>query len=180
MTTVLFCTITAGGLLANAAPFIAAVAQAGASASRIFTTIERPSPIDPLSSQGEMLDKVEGNIEFHRVRMAYPSRPNQTILDDFNLVVPAGKTAAVVGPSGSGKTTLFALLERLYLPLDGDITLDGSSVSDLNLRWFRSQIGFVSQDNFLFNTSIYDNIAYGLGVNYDKVRRCIIQKLLRI
>lgn len=156
-------------MLGHSAPFIAAVAQAGAAATRIFTVIERPSPIDPMADKGKTLDNVRGAISFHGVKFRYPSRQNQTVLDEFNLEIPAGKTVAIVGPSGSGKTTILSLLERFYLPLRGRITLDGTSIADLNLRWLRSQISIVPQDIFLFNTSIYQNIAYGLGPKYKQV-----------
>lgn len=164
--TVMFSMAIAGTLLGQAIPHVAAIVQAGAASSRIFATIERQSPIDATTDLGHIPDVLEGTIEFLGVKMVYPSRQDQIILDNFNLTIPAAKTIAVVGPSGSGKTTLVSLLQRLYLPLRGDITLDGNSIADLNLRWLRSQIGIVAQDNFLFDTSIYENIAYGLGPEY--------------
>ncbi|KAL2167884.1 hypothetical protein VTG60DRAFT_671 [Thermothelomyces hinnuleus] len=153
----------------QAAPHLAAIVQAGAAASRILSTIERHSPIDTSDDAGEKPEAVSGAIEFRDIKMVYPSRPDQVILDNFHLSIPAGKTVAVVGPSGSGKTTLVSLLERLYPPLRGEITLDGVPIRHLNLRWLRSRMGLVAQDNFLFHTSIYDNIAYGLGPEYSKV-----------
>ncbi|KAH8879222.1 ATP-binding cassette transporter [Thozetella sp. PMI_491] len=167
--TVLFTSGLAGVLLGHSAPFIAAVAQAGAAASRILATIERQSPIDSMGEEGETLATVSGAIEFEDVRLAYPSRPSQLVLESFNLSITAGKTVAVVGPSGSGKTTLLSLLERFYSPLQGDITLDGRSIKDFNLKWLRSQIGLVAQDNFLFDTTVFENIAFGLGQDYGKL-----------
>lgn len=160
-----------GILLGHAVPFVAALAQAGAAASRLFAIIDRVSPIDPMSDSGDKLDHVEGTIEFRDVKFKYPSRPDQTILENFNLSIPSGKTVAIVGPSGSGKTTLFSLVERFYPTLQGEIRLDGHPIETLNTRWFRSQIGLVSQDNFLFDTTVLENIAYGLGVEYEKVQR---------
>lgn len=171
--TVMFSMAIAGTLLGQAIPHVAAIVQAGAAASRIFATIERQSPIDSTAGSGHIPEDVNGTIQFRGVKMIYPSRQDQTILDDFNLTIPAAKTIAIVGPSGSGKTTLVSLLERLYLPLRGEITLDGISIADLNLRWLRSQIGIVAQDNFLFDTSIYENIAYGLGPRYNTVRNLL-------
>ncbi|KAK3389908.1 P-loop containing nucleoside triphosphate hydrolase protein [Podospora didyma] len=156
--TALFSRMIAGIHLVNAAPFFSAIGQASIAVARVFATIDRQSPIDPFSPHGTTLEK-----------MVYSSRPNQIILNQFSLTIPAGKTVAVVGPSGSGKTTLFALLERLYPALQGDITLDGHPIDDLNIRWLRSQIGLVAQDNFLFNTPMYNDIAYGLGVQYGKL-----------
>ena len=167
--TVLFTSAIAGVLLGNAAPFLAAIFQAGAAATRIFATIERISPLDSMAEAGAHLDHVYGDIEFNNVKLAYPSRQNQLILDDFSLHIPAGKTVAVVGPSGSGKSTLLSLLSRFYSPLHGTIALDGHPITELNLRWLRSQIGYVTQDNFLFDASVQDNIAYGLGADYSQV-----------
>jgi ATP-binding cassette subfamily B (MDR/TAP) protein 1 len=171
--TVLFTSGIAGVSIGHSAPFIAAVAQAGAAASRIFAVIERKSPIDPASDTGVKLDSVSGAIEFKEITMRYPSRPSQLVFDKFNLSIEPGKTLAIVGPSGSGKTTVFSLLERLYSPIQGQITLDDHSINDLNLGWLRSQMGLVYQDNFLFNTSIFQNIAYGLGPQYTKVEPCL-------
>ena len=156
-------------MIGHSAPFVAAVTEAGAAASRIFATIERHSPIDPLSEDGKTMDDVAGEIVFNDVKFVYPSRTDINILDGFHLTIKAGTTVAIVGPSGSGKSTIFSLIERLYPLLRGSITLDGCLIDELNTRWLRSQIGAVSQDNFLFNTSIYDNIAYGLGSKLDKV-----------
>lgn len=122
-----------------------------------------------MSDDGITIDSVEGAIEFKQVKFKYPSRPDQTILDGFNLSIPAGKTVAIVGPSGSGKTTLFSLIERFYTILAGEIQLDGHPIETLNIRWFRSQIGLVAQDNFLFNTTVFQNIAYGLTARFEKV-----------
>ncbi len=124
-------------LLGNAAPFIAAVVQAGAAASRIFATIERQSPIDSMADSGATIDNLSGSVSFTGVKMVYPSRQNQVILEDFDLSVPAGRTVAVVGPSGSGKTTLLSLLERFYVPLQGTIMLDSQPLDKLSINWLR-------------------------------------------
>ncbi|OJJ46971.1 hypothetical protein ASPZODRAFT_95516 [Penicilliopsis zonata CBS 506.65] len=182
--TVLFASFLAGTMLGHAAPFIAAITQAGGAANRIFATIERVSPIDPFSRNGTRLDTVRGDIEFRKVRFVYPARMNHVILDDFSLRVKAGKTTAIVGPSGSGKTTLFSLIERLYDPVHGQVFLDGASIQDLDVHWLRSQIGLVSQDNFLFNTTVYDNIIRGLGTTVleldDKKAMALVEEAAKI
>lgn len=156
-------------MLGHSAPFVAAVVQAAAAANRIFATIERHSPIDPLSQDGKTLASIAGEIEFKDVKFVYPSRPDRTILEGFHLTIPARKTVAIVGSSGSGKSTIFSLIDRLYPSLRGSITLDGCPIDQLNIQWLRSHIGAVSQDNFLFDTSIYHNIAYGFGSKLSKV-----------
>ena len=72
-----------------------------------------------------------------------------------------GQTLALVGPSGCGKSTVVSLIERFYDPLSGSLTLDGSDLRDLNIRWLRSQVGIVSQEPVLFDTTIAENIRYG-------------------
>jgi ATP-binding cassette subfamily B (MDR/TAP) protein 1 len=122
-----------------------------------------------LSGEGKAIDNISGEIEFKNVKFVYPSRPDRTILDGFYLTIPARKTVAIVGSSGSGKSTIFSLIDRLYPSLQGSITLDGCPIDQLNIQWLRSHIGAVSQDNFLFDTSVYQNIAYGFGSKLSKV-----------
>ena len=102
---------------------------------------------------------LRGAITFDRVSFGYDaSRP---VLQDVSLTVAPGETVAFVGPSGAGKTTLLALLPRFYDPDSGTIRIDGQPLAAMTLESLRSQIGIVSQDVFLFGTSLRDNIAYG-------------------
>ncbi|KAJ0080013.1 hypothetical protein Patl1_23494 [Pistacia atlantica] len=86
---------------------------------------------------------------------------NIKILKDLTLTIHSGKTVALVGESGSGKSTVISLLQRFYDPDSGHITLDGIEIQKLQLKWFRQQIGLVSQEPVLFNDTIRANIAYG-------------------
>lgn len=160
--TIMYAMAVAGGMLSQALPAIVNITQANAAASRVFSVIERKSPIDPSACTGVMHSGVRGEISFEGVHFTYPSRPEGEVLKDVNFVVPAGHTVAFVGPSGSGKSTVFALLERLYHPHSGRIMLDGEPIDAMNVSWLRSQIGYVGQDVTLFRASILDNIAYGL------------------
>lgn len=91
-------------------------------------------------------------------------------MDNVSLVVPPGKTTALVGASGSGKSTVVGLVERFYDPVGGQILLDGINVQDLNLRWLRQNISLVSQEPTLFATSIAGNIWHGLiGTEHEKL-----------
>ena len=107
------------------------------------------------------LDKVKGEIAFHDVSFAYDEGEN--VLSSITFTVKAGKTLALVGSSGGGKTTVCHLIPRFYELADGQgsITLDGVDVRDITLTSLRSHIGIVSQDVFLFNATVYENIAYG-------------------
>ena len=91
----------------------------------------------------------------------YPTRLEVPVLQGLNVSVKPGQTLALVGPSGCGKSTVVSLIERFYDPLSGSLTLDGTDLKDLNIRWLRSQVGIVSQEPVLFDTTIAENIRYG-------------------
>ena len=95
------------------------------------------------------------------IKFIYPARPGVTVLQSFDTSVSPGKTLALVGPSGSGKSTVISLIERFYDPTAGCVLFDGTDIRDLNISWYRHQIGLVSQEPILFNISIADNIRYG-------------------
>ncbi|KAI4208037.1 MAG: hypothetical protein LQ346_000201 [Caloplaca aetnensis] len=148
--------------LGNVAPNAQAFTTSVAAAGKIFNTIDRVSPLDPTTEVGVKLDRVEGTVELRNIKHIYPSRAEVVVMKDVNLVVPAGKTTALVGASGSGKSTIIGLVERFYDPVGGEVYLDGHNVSTLNLRWLRHQISLVSQEPTLFGTTISGNIAHGL------------------
>ena len=114
--TVLLAVMIGAFSLGHVAPNIQAFTTAVAAAAKIYNTIDRVSPLDPSKDDGEKLDKVEGTIEFRNIKHVYPSRPEVVVLENFNLVVPAGKVTALVGASGSGKSTVVGLVERYVLP----------------------------------------------------------------
>ncbi len=109
----------------------------------------------PLKKPG----RVDGSIRFDGVSFAYD--PDEPILKDISFEVKPGETVALVGHSGAGKTTLVSLLLKLYVPQAGAIYLDGVDLKDIEHAWLRQQIGIVSQDIFLFNDTIENNIKYG-------------------
>jgi ATP-binding cassette subfamily B protein len=100
----------------------------------------------------------EGSIRFDTLSFDYPGRKN--IIQSVSFTVPAKKTVAIVGQSGSGKSTLTRLLLRFYDPTEGAITIDDQDIQKVTQASLRSVIGVVPQDIVLFNTSIYDNIAF--------------------
>ncbi|KAL9112835.1 MAG: hypothetical protein Q9227_002912 [Pyrenula ochraceoflavens] len=148
--------------LGNVAPNSQAFTQALSAASKIFSTIDRVSPLDPDSKTGDKLDHVEGKVELRHIKHIYPSRAEVVVMQDVNLVVHAGKTTALVGASGSGKSTIVGLVERFYDPVGGQVFLDDHDISTLNLRWLRQNISLVSQEPTLFATTIEGNIGFGL------------------
>jgi ATP-binding cassette subfamily B (MDR/TAP) protein 1 len=147
--------------LGQAGPNMSAFAAGRGAAVGVFKVLDRVSAIDSLSEDGLRPETVTGRIEFKNVRFAYPSRPSEIVLNNFDLVIEPGSTVALVGESGCGKSTIMALLERFYDPLEGSITLDGIDLRQLNIQWLRSQFALVSQQPVLFPTSVYINIASG-------------------
>ncbi|KAK7178669.1 multidrug resistance protein 3 [Paraphaeosphaeria sporulosa] len=105
----------------------------------------------------------EGRLQLQDLSFSYPSRPDQTVLSNVNLVFEPGTSTAIVGPSGAGKSTLISLLERWLVPTSGAILLDDHEISTVSVKWLRNQIALVQQEPQLFNASIFDNIAYGLS-----------------
>ncbi|KAL2797225.1 P-loop containing nucleoside triphosphate hydrolase protein [Aspergillus keveii] len=107
----------------------------------------------------------EEDIVFENVTFAYPSRPTVPVLSNFSARFQKGKTTALVGPSGSGKSTAMALIEAWYkLPNQSGegIYIGGQNLDQIDLKWWRSQVGLVQQEPFLFNDTIYNNICLGL------------------
>ena len=132
--------------------------RAMASTRRIFGVLE--APVEVIDSGDQLLARpVAGEIEFKAVQFRFTG--SNAGLSDFSLVVPAGKTTALVGVTGSGKSTVAKLLLRFYESNSGTITLDGININALSLLELRSQIGFVGQDVFMFDGTIGDNIRYG-------------------
>ena len=106
-----------------------------------------------------LLENVKGDVSFENVSFSYPD--GKRVLDGLSFDIEAGKTLALVGPSGGGKTTICHLIPRFYEVCGGRITIDGHDTRDVTLESLRKNIGIVSQDVFLFDSTIYDNIAYG-------------------
>lgn len=127
-----------------------------AAGDSLFAVLDAPD--EPNS--GTLAADPKGDIEFSGVRFRYAD-DKPWALDGVDLVIPAGKTTALVGRSGSGKTTLVRLLPRFYSPLEGDIRLAGRPLSAVALDSLRAQVAVVSQNVLLFDDTIANNIAYG-------------------
>jgi ATP-binding cassette subfamily B protein len=104
---------------------------------------------------------LEGRVEFRNVGFHYGGSDSPPILEGLTFTAEPGETLAIVGRSGSGKTTLIKLLAGLYEPTEGSILFDGHDMRTLDYRTLRRQIGFVLQENYLFNDSLSANIAFG-------------------
>lgn len=125
--------------------------------TRIFEYFDMP--IEIKNHENPIIPKkVDGNIEFKNVEFSYNSE--RKILKDINFELKSGQSIALVGPSGSGKSTIANLIPRLYDVCNGSITFDGEDVRNLDLNWLREQIGIVSQETYLFNGTIRQNLLY--------------------
>ncbi len=125
---------------------------------RIFEMFDEPREIADKPGAID-LPPVEGRIEFDHVQFAYVE--NRQVLHDVSFEVLPGQLVALVGPSGAGKTTITHLIPRLYDVTGGAVRIDGHDVRDVRLYSMGEQIGMVTQETYLFHTTLRENIAYG-------------------
>jgi len=139
-----------------------------ASADRIFKVIDTKPAIqnnpDPV-----VLEGFANKIEFRNVNFAYNTQP---VLEDINLIIPKGKTIALVGASGGGKSTLADLIPRFYDITGGSLSIDDVEVNKTEIESLRKLMGIVTQESILFNDSVFNNIAFGIeSPDPDKVEK---------
>jgi ATP-binding cassette subfamily B protein len=132
--------------------------RAMASTTRIMSLLNTTSKIQSGATRLPP-SELTGKIAFNSVQFAYKDR--EVVLADFSVTIAPGETVAFVGSTGSGKTTIVKLLLRFYDPLKGTIAIDGSNINELNLQDLRAGISLVSQDTFLIDGTVRENIAYG-------------------
>ena len=121
----------------------------------ILNTAIEPVLIDSI---GKRANRLSGKIELQNVKFRYRI-DTPLVLNGINLKIEPGQKIGIVGRSGSGKSTLTNVVQFMYQPEEGDILFDGLTVREINIGWLRSQIGVVMQENYLFDSSIRDNIA---------------------
>ena len=136
---------------------LSATQRAAAAAQRVFGVMDReatvPEPVHPVHP-----GRLRGCIEFHDVAFRYGTRP---VVERLNLTIEPGEMIGLVGPSGSGKTTLVNLACRFYDVAEGAVLVDGTDVRSFSIEEYRTHIGLVLQEPFLFYGTIAENIAYG-------------------
>uniref|UniRef100_A0A8D1Y4N8 Multidrug resistance protein 1 n=1 Tax=Sus scrofa TaxID=9823 RepID=A0A8D1Y4N8_PIG len=160
--------------IGQASPSIEAFANARGAAYEIFKIIDSKPSIDSYSKNGHKPDNIKGNLEFRNVHFSYPSRNEVKILKGLNLKVESGQTVALVGNSGCGKSTTVQLMQRLYDPTEGVVSIDGQDIRTINVRYLREIIGVVSQEPVLFATTIAENIRYGReNVTMEEIEKAV-------
>ena len=125
--------------------------------TRIFDYFDIPVEIQN-APDAVTPEHAEGNVVFDHVSFGY--EPGRTVLKDISFTLNAGRSIAIVGPTGSGKSTIINLIPRLYDVGEGRVTFDGTDVRKLDLEFLRAQVGVVSQETYLFNGTIRDNLLY--------------------
>ena len=134
------------------------IQNALAGADRVFSILDNPALCIEKGGERKLEDSFK-ELRFDHVGFAYET--GATALDSINFSIKSGERIALVGPSGAGKTTLVNLIPRFYDPREGKLLLNGHALAEYDLGSLRRQIAIVSQDNFLFNMTVFDNIAYG-------------------
>jgi len=136
-------------------------------ARKLLEIVDSPSS-EPVDDDKPALKLTDARVEFRDVSFAY--RPDEPVLNRMSFVAEPGKMTALVGPSGGGKSTVLALLLRLYEVNDGDILIDGQTISGVSRQSLRQQTAFVGQDVYLFRATIRENIAFGkTGASEDEI-----------
>ncbi len=131
-----------------------------AAAERVFEVMDTPSEITDERAMGE-IPPVRGEVEFENVSFAYSDAPDIHVLENVSFHISPGETIALVGPTGAGKTTIVNLVSRFYNATSGRVLIDGHDVQEVTLESLRSQLGIMTQDNFLFTGTVMENIRYG-------------------
>ena len=138
-----------------------------AAAERVFEVLDAEETVTDIQ-HAKSIDKLTDLISYNNVSFSY----NQTekVIDSISFDVKLGEVVALVGPSGGGKSTLLDLLPRFYDPQGGSISIDGTDIKELTVSSLRSLMGIVTQETYLFNDTIFNNIAYGMeNATYENV-----------
>jgi ATP-binding cassette subfamily B protein len=157
--------VLCGGLLAGAFGALSEVLgdllRAAGASERLAELLEAESEIRAPTSPVALPEPPRGELAFEHVTFHYPTRPDTSALNAFDLTVRPRERLAVVGPSGAGKTTIFQLAERFYDPQSGRVLLDGVDLKDADPADIRGRIAMVPQETIIFAASARDNLRYG-------------------
>jgi len=144
------------------------IQQADASMKRLLKIFNEPYEISNSEITDNNIDSIDGEIEFRNVSFRYLEN-SDNVLDSLNFKILNGQRIAFIGNTGVGKTTLVNLITRLYDATEGEVLIDGKNIKSIPLNILRKNIGYVPQENFLFSTSLENNIYYGLDYYDEKI-----------
>lgn len=148
------------GPINELANITAELQSALAAAERVFKVIDEPVETEDVPDAIDLSTRdVSGHVVMERIKFGYS--PEKIIIEDLNLIAKSGALVAIVGPTGAGKTTLINLLMRFYEPQSGQITIDGIDIRKITRKSLRKSFAMVLQDTWLFQGTIFENIAYG-------------------
>jgi ATP-binding cassette subfamily B (MDR/TAP) protein 1 len=143
--------------------------KAKVAAHDMFQLLDRKSQIDGLCPTGGKPDSEGfevGHFVFENVCFHYPFRPDVQVLNKMSFTIAAGSSVGVVGPSGGGKSTVMAMIQRFYDPQEGEVYIGGKNnrvpLRNVDIRWWRRQVGFVGQEPILFQGTVLENVMYGI------------------
>ncbi len=146
------------GPISELANIMAELQSALSASERVFALLD--TPIEKKDDEDAIvLDNVEGRVDFNHVHFSYV--PNKEIIHDLSLHIEPGMLVAIVGPTGAGKTTIMNLLMRFYDPTSGVIQLDEKDITKCTRSSLQKQYSMVLQDTWLFDGTVYENVAYG-------------------
>ena len=154
-------TFIIGGSIASLGNFYPEILGAFGATERVREILNTESEVDIVNHPNKNPQKIAGAVQFKNVHFTYPTRPDIPILKGIDINIKAGQKVALVGPSGVGKSTIVQLLLQFYPISKGDITVDGKSIYQQNIRDFRDNLALVPQEVILFGGSIKENILYG-------------------
>ena len=137
------------------------VQRAAGAAERLLELLAEVPTITAPAMPARLPQPARGRIAFEDVTFRYPTRPGQSALDGFSLVIEPGETVALVGPSGAGKTTVLQLLLRFYDPQSGVVRLDGVDIATVDPADLRARLGLVPQEPMIFSADAWENIRFG-------------------
>lgn len=148
----------------------AAFTSMATAAHSVFTMMDEPAEKE---TGTKVFTRVKGSVEFRHVSLRYPGTDTEAVRD-FSLQVRPGEAIALVGTSGSGKSSIINMIPRFWNPTSGEILIDGENYQDFTLASLRNQIALVSQEVFLFDGTIGQNIAYGIAeVTPEKIKAAV-------
>lgn len=153
-------TAVIGGAIAGLGNFYTELLGAIGATERIREILEEESEVE-IVKDAKNAKRLYGNIAFNNVHFNYPTREDVRVLKGIDLRVGAGEKVALVGPSGAGKSTIVQLLLKFYDLKEGEITVDGQSIHEMNTTDYRKNIAIVPQEVLLFGGTIRENILYG-------------------